>query len=429
MASSDRTVAKTKWIPLFIAVFIALVVDGMDLQLLNICLPVLKAEFALTQFEAGLLSSVTLIGMALGGLVAGVLADRIGRVKVTIISTVTFSFFTMLLGFTQTYWQFATVRFLSGFGIAALFAIGTLLVAEYVPTEKRGVIMGTLQAGWSIGYIAAALLSAALLETQGWRALFILSVVPAITSILILTRVKEPPGFLRQKQAGAVAKGNEYRRIWQNPSVRSVFIFWAIANTALQFGYYGANTWLPSYLHTDLGLDLKNMSLYIAGTYTAMVAGKILAGFLADRFGRKGIWMVGGLTTAVAMPLIVAYVNSANAIFLMVAFGFLYAIPYALLAAFMSESFPTGIRGTAVASLSSVGKIGSITAPAMVGFLANNYSIGFGIGILGIAYAVCALVPGIFLKEKAFDPSSVESCEGDGVKMQPSGTRQCEQKG
>lgn len=394
------------WVPLFIAIFIALVVDGMDLQLLNICLPVLREDFDLSQMQAGALSSITLIGMALGGLVAGVLADRIGRVKVTIYSLVTFSLFTMLLGFTQTYWQFALVRFLSGLGIASLFAIGTLLVAEYVPTRKRGIVLGTLQAGWSIGYIAAALLSAAFLETQGWRPLFILSVIPALISFFILRRTKEPPSFAVQKQAGSAQRGHEYRRIWENKGIRIVFIIWAIANTALQFGYYGANTWLPSYLHTDLGLDLKNMSLYVAGTYSAMVVGKVLAGFLADRFGRKSIWMLGGLSTAIAIPLIVTYVNTSNVVFLMIIFGFLYAIPYALLTAFMSESFPTGIRGTAVASLSSVGKIGSIAAPMVVGYLASNYSIGFGIGVLGIAYAICALVPGIFLKEKAFDPSS-----------------------
>ncbi len=148
------------WFPLFIAIFLALVVDGMDLQLLNLVLPVLKSEFAVSQLQAGALSSYTLIGMGLGGLISGQLSDRIGRVKVTIMVLVVFSGFTFLLGFTQTYWQFALVRFLSGFGISALFAIGTLLVAEYVPTEKRGLILGTLQAGWSVGYICAALLSA-----------------------------------------------------------------------------------------------------------------------------------------------------------------------------------------------------------------------------------------------------------------------------
>lgn len=397
------------WFPLFIAVFIALVVDGMDLQLLNLCLPVLKSEFAISQMQAGALSSYTLIGMGIGGLIAGMLADRIGRVKVTIMSLVMFSSFTALLGFTQTYWQFATVRFLSGFGIAALFAIGTLLVAEYVPTEKRGIVLGTLQAGWSVGYICAALLSAAVLPTYGWRPLFIISVIPAAVSFFILRKTKEPTSFTAsKKKRESKTRENEYAMIWRNPSVRTVFLLWAVANTALQFGYYGANTWLPSYLITDLGMDLKNMSLYVAGTYTAMVAGKILAGYLADKFGRRSIWLVGGLATAVAMPLIVMYANTSNVIYLMILFGFLYAIPYALLAAYMSESFPVEVRGTSVATMSSIGKIGSVTAPLFVGYMATQYAIGYGIGALGIAYAICALIPGLFIREKAYDPSRVE---------------------
>jgi AAHS family cis,cis-muconate transporter-like MFS transporter len=395
------------WIPLFIAVFAALVVDGMDLQLLNLSLPVLREEFGLTQVQAGSLSSITLVGMGIGGLLAGVLADRIGRVKVTIGSLVLFSVLTACLAFTHSYAQFAVVRFCSGFGIAALYAIGTLLVAEYVPTEKRGLILGTLQAGWSVGYICAALLSAAVLPVYGWRPMFVLSVIPAALSFLILIRTQEPASF-KVALANKTKKENEYLVIFRDASIRGIFFWWAIANIALQFGYYGANTWLPSYLATDLGMNLKDMSLYIAGTYTAMVFGKVLAGFMADRFSRKGVWFVGGMATAAAIPLIVNFVNTGNVIFLMVLFGFFYAIPYALLAAFMSESFPVNVRGTSVAAQSSIGKIGSISAPIFVGMMAQSNSIGFGIATLGIAYAICALVPTIFVREKAFDPSKVE---------------------
>jgi AAHS family cis,cis-muconate transporter-like MFS transporter len=406
---SNQEKQGAKWIPLFIAVFIALIVDGMDLQILNLCLPALRADFSISQVEAGALSSYTMIGMGIGALLAGVLSDRIGRVKVTIASLVVFSVFTVLLGFVQNYWQFVVIRFISGFGIAALFSIGTLLVAEYVPTEKRGLVLGTLQAGWSIGYICAALLSATVQPAFGWRPMFIISVIPAVVSFFILRTVKEPASFkAAQEKRQFEVKESEYKKIWKNKTIRKVFLLWAVANTALQFGYYGANTWLPSYLIIDLGMDLKNMSLYIAGTYTAMVAGKILAGFLADRFGKKGIWMIGGLATAVAIPSIIFFANTSNVVYLMILFGFLYAVPYALLAAYMSESFPTEVRGTSVATMSSVGKIGSVTAPLFVGYMATQHSIGLGIAALGAAYAICALVPGLFIREKSYDPSSAE---------------------
>jgi AAHS family cis,cis-muconate transporter-like MFS transporter len=210
------------WFPLFIAIFVALVVDGMDLQLLNLCLPVLKEDFAVTQIQIGALSSYTLLGMGIGGLMAGMLADRIGRVKVTIASLVMFSVFTACLAFTHSYWQFAVVRFFSGFGIAALYAIGTLLVAEYVPTDKRSTILGTLQAGWSIGYVCAALLSAAILPSYGWRPLFIITIIPALISFLILRKIKEPASFTASKKKQK-NKENEYAKIFRNKSVRTVF--------------------------------------------------------------------------------------------------------------------------------------------------------------------------------------------------------------
>ncbi len=398
-----------KWFPLFIAIWIALVVDGMDLQLLSLCLPVLKSEFAVNQIQAGALTSYTLIGMGIGGIIAGLLSDRIGRVKVSILSLIIFSSFTFILGFTQTYWQFATVRFLSGFGIAALYAIGTLVVAESVPSQKRGFVMGTLQAGWSVGYICAALISAAVLPNYGWRPLFIISVIPAIVSWLILRKTKEPASFMASRKKHEIkTKENEYAKIWKNKAVRNTFILWAIANITLQFGYFGANTWIPSYLITDLGLNLKSMSLYVAGTYTSMVAGKMLTGYLADKFSRKSIWLIGGVSTAVAIPCIVTYANTSNVIWLMILFGFLYATPYALLATYMSESFPVDVRGTSVATMSSIGKIGSVTAPLFIGYIATQYSIGYGIALLGIAYGICALIPGLFIKEKAYDPSKVE---------------------
>lgn len=393
--------------PLFAAIFIALVVDGMDLQLLSLCLAGLKTQYQLSQLQAGALGSYTFLGMAIGGMIAGQLSDRIGRVKVTMIGLVIFSCFTALLAFTQTYWQFAVIRFISGLGMAAVFSIGTLLVAEHVPTEKRGMLLGTLQAGWSIGYVFAALLSALIQPLYGWRPLFFIAIAPAAFSFLLLLRTKESAGFHAARQQAK--QGNEYVRIWKNKDLRVTFLLWTATNIALQFGYFGANTWLPSYLKTDLGMDLQSMSLYVAGTYAAMVASKIASGFLADRFGRKVVWVGGGLATAVAIPAIVALVTQGNAFYLMVAFGFLYAVPYALIAAYMSESFPADVRGTSVAATYAIGRIGAILAPMFIGFMAAEYSIGYGISILGGAYAVCALIPGLFIKEKAYDPGKAET--------------------
>jgi AAHS family cis,cis-muconate transporter-like MFS transporter len=181
-----------------------------------------------------------------------------------------------------------------------------------------------------------------------------------------------------------------------------------VAAIALQFGYYGANTWLPSYLVKDLGVNIQSMGWYVAGTYAMMVIGKVITGYVADLIGRRVMWMVSGVVTALFLPILVYAATPANVAYLLLVFGFLYGAPYAVLSTYLSESFPASVRGTAVATSYNIGRVGSTVSPLLIGVAASHYSIGLGIGLLGIAYAVCALVPGLFVREKMFDPRAVE---------------------
>jgi len=150
--SLDRTA-----VLVVVGVFVALVIDGMDLQMLALALPDISKELHLSSVRAGALSTYSLFGMGIGGILAGWLADRIGRVRVVWWAVLTFSMLTCVIALCQSYWQIAVMRFVSGFGIGALYSIGTLLAAEYVPTKTRTTVLGTLQAGWSVGYVIAAL--------------------------------------------------------------------------------------------------------------------------------------------------------------------------------------------------------------------------------------------------------------------------------
>jgi AAHS family cis,cis-muconate transporter-like MFS transporter len=151
------------------------------------------------------------------------------------------------------------------------------------------------------------------------------------------------------------------------------------------------------------------MGWYVAGTYTMMVVGKIITGYLADVFGRRAMWVASGLLTAIYLPLLIFAATPANVAYLLVGFGFLYGAPYAVNSTYMSESFPAGVRGTAVGASYNLGRIGSTLSPLLIGIAASSYSIGLGIGLLGIAYAVCALVPGLFIREMMFDTKAVDT--------------------
>ena len=403
--SLDRTATL-----IIVGVFVALVIDGMDLQILALALPSLSREMQLSNVSAGALSTYTLLGMGIGGVLAGWLADRIGRVRVVWWAVLTFSTLTSVIAWCHTYWQIAVMRFVSGFGIGALYSVGTLLAAEYVPTRIRTTVLGTLQAGWSVGYVAAALLAGSVLPRFGWRPLFAFAILPGIVALALLWKAPDPPSWAAaRRDSTRVQAAGTFSMLWADRPVRRTFLLWTVTAIALQFGYYGANSWLPSYLVKDLNVNVQSMGWYVAGTYTMMVIGKIVTGYLADIVGRRVMWIVSGVLTAAYLPLLIFSATPANVAYLLLAFGFLYGAPYAINSTYLSESFPAGVRATAVATSYNLGRIGSTLSPLLIGMAAERYSIGLGIALLGISYALCALVPGMFIPEKMFDPRAVAS--------------------
>jgi AAHS family cis,cis-muconate transporter-like MFS transporter len=400
----EKTQSNRTWIIVFIASFLGLMVDGMDIQLLSLTLPSLMEEFQMTKATAGLLSTWSLIGMATGGIIGGWLSDRFGRVRMATYMMVIFSVGTALLGFVQTYEQFLVIRFISAIGIGAEYSIVTMLMAEYVPTKKRTTILGTLQAAYSVGYLVAALLAGAILPLYGWRPLYFLSIFPVILAIYIRRKIPEPKGWIEAKQQPQKVKKNELFTIFKDSKIRTIFLFWILTSTFLQFGFYGVGTWLPTYIVTELGFDFKKMTGYLVGTYTALIVGKILAGWLADRFGRRAVYIIGGLSTAIFLPILILYHTPANIIILLTIFGFLYGAQYGVNGTYMSESFPTHIRGTAVGGAYNIGRFGAAMAPIIIGIIAESHSIGFGLAMLGIAYALSGIIPALFIREKMYDP-------------------------
>ena len=270
-----------------IGVFIAMIVDGMDLQMLAVALPSIGGDLGISNVMAGALSTYTFLGMGIGGILAGWLSDRIGRVRVVWWS---------VLVFTRAPRSSASVeaigrsrsRTASGFGIAGLCSIGTLLATEYAPTRIRTTVLGVLQAGWSVGYVIAALLAAYLLPRFGWRPLFFCSIVPGVAALALLWGLPDPPSWTSARQHAAT--GNAFREIWNSrPELRNLLL-WTITTIALQFGYYGANSWLPSYLVKDLGVNLQSMGWYVAATYAMMMSARsslaIVTSIAQDPLGR-----------------------------------------------------------------------------------------------------------------------------------------------
>jgi MFS family permease len=183
----------------FAACFSGWALDAMDVQLYAVVMPTLIAVWSLSATQAGTLGTAALLFSSIGGWIAGVLADRFGRVAVLRLTILWFAFFTFLSGFTQSYEQLLLTRSLQGLGFGGEWAAGAVLMSEVVDKRIRGRAVGSVQGGWSVGYGAAVLLFTIAFSVArpevAWRALFIIGIVPALLVLWIRRYVEEPDVF------------------------------------------------------------------------------------------------------------------------------------------------------------------------------------------------------------------------------------------
>lgn len=407
--TADDGSGNKKWKIAFFLCFLALVVDGADVMMLSLSLSNITEDFGLTSVQAGMLGTVTILGMGLGGIFGGWASDKFGRVKAIAVSVMLFSILTGALSFSSTFYEFAMLRFFSGLGLGSVYIVCAGLIAEYVPTKHRTITIAALQTGWTFGYILASLMAGAIIPDHGWRMLFLVSSSAIILSILIYFFVPESESWKKEqikfkKNGNNInKKSSSFKLLFQNKAVVKILVLWMLASGLLHIGYNGVNHWMPHYIEHEMGLNFKSMTYYMIGSYTAMILGKLFAGLLADKIGRRFSFITGSILTAICLFLIVNYHTPDNIMYFLVAFGFLYGMPFGVYSTYMSESFPTNIRGTALGTAHNGGRIGSAIAPVLVGMVASGADMGAGFIVLASAYLVC-MIPLFFIREKMFDP-------------------------
>src|SRR5712691_10897579 len=192
----------------FWACFGGWALDALDVQIFSFAIPAIIAVFAISNADAGLIGTATLFTSAFGGWLAGIFADRFGRVRTLQIAILWFAFFTFLCGFAQNYWQLFTFRALMGFGFGGEWAAGAVLMGEVIRAQHRGKAVGSVQSGWAIGWGVAALMAtvffSVLPQDTAWRALFWVGVLPAFLVFFVRRFVDDPPVYkamLNQQRA------------------------------------------------------------------------------------------------------------------------------------------------------------------------------------------------------------------------------------
>jgi MFS family permease len=182
---------------------------------LGFVLPAVTAAFALSTTQAGLLGTVGLVMSAVGGAIAGAVADAIGRVRVLILSIGSYALFTLLAGCAQSYEQLLVFLTLQGLGFGGEWAAGAVLVAEYAQAAQRGRVIGAVQSAWSIGYagvLIANTLAFSLVSSElAWRMMFWVGAVPAIVLLWVRTRVQESPVYRAEISDRSISVPARYR--------------------------------------------------------------------------------------------------------------------------------------------------------------------------------------------------------------------------
>jgi MFS family permease len=356
--------------------------DAMDVMLYAFALTAIRAEFGLSGAAAGGLASVTLLTSAVGGVGFGILADRIGRARTLVYSILVYSVFTALTATSQTLAQLILWRSLVGIGLGGEWAAGSVLVAETWPAEHRGKAIGLMQSGWAIGYILAALLASAILPWLGWRALFAAGVLPALLAVWVRRRVAEPEIWRRAAQSQRVRLGEIVRA----PHLRNALAA-TVLTTCVLFAYWGLFTWIPAYLASPVesggaGMSIVRSSGWIVPMQVGAFLGYVLFGVLADRFGRRPVFITFVLGAAALVPV---YGRMALHPAVLMALGPLVGFfghgYFSLFGAMLAELFPSSIRGAAQGLCYNLGRAASALAPFIIGALADRHGIGSALAL------------------------------------------------
>jgi MFS family permease len=388
----------------FWACFGGWALDAMDVQMYAVVVPTLIALWGMTKGQAGLVGTVALIVSSIGGWIAGILADRYGRVRVLQITILWFSLFTFLSGLTNSYNQLLIARALQGLGFGGEWAAGAVLIAETVQARYRGKAVAAVQSGWSVGYGTAALLFTIFFNLfpaqQAWRYLFFAGLLPAVLVFFVRRFVKEPEIYVatrRKIEAGAQAP-----RTWE------IFLpptgVTTILSTLLVMGILGGNynilTWLPTYLRTVRHLSITNTGAFLLVNIAGSFFGYIIGGYIADIIGRRLSFMLFACAATITVIVYMfAAVNNTMILVLGFPLGFFPSALNAGVGAFLSELFPTRIRGTAQGFAYNAGRGIGAFFPALVGRFGDQFPLGEVIGVVAaVAYSL-VIVAALLLPE------------------------------
>jgi MFS family permease len=379
--------------------------DGFDFMAYTFIIPTLITLWGMSKAEAGYIASAALVTSAIGGWGAGVLADRIGRVRVLQLTVLWFAAFTFLSGFTHSYGQLLFARAMQGFGFGGEWTVGSVLVAETIAARHRGKAAGIVQSSWSVGWAAAALAFWAanllLAPDLSWRVILWAGILPALLVIYIRRNVSEPAVYreMRSRQmlqaasaaansASTASKTAHFLSIFRPPLLRNTLLATSLA-TGMLAAYYSVTTWLPTFLETERHLSVTGRTGYLLMLIVGSLAGYLTSAWLADALGRRRNFMLFAACGAVLILIYTHMPVSGGMLLIGFPLGFFILGIFSGMGACFAELFPSPVRGSGQGFCYSMGRAIGAACPALIGAWSTHVSLGQSIGTITVgAYAL-----------------------------------------
>lgn len=407
--------------------------DCVDVATMTFILSSIKKEFALEASQAGALASMSFLGMFLGAGLAGLLADKFGRCLVFRWSIVLWGLSSLACSMAPNVETLMIFRIFLGMGMAMELPVGQSLVCEYIPAAKRGKYVALLEGAWPLGFIAAGILSHFILPVWGWRGAFVAEAIPAVIVLIIRRIVPESPRWLqesgKEEEANRVMnkieervkqslntkslpdykvtqiddskpkgeKVNSFKQLFQGHYKSRTIMVWTLWFFAL-LGYYGLTTWLGALMEAK-GFTMAKTTNYITMISLAGIPGFITAAYLVESWGRKPVM----ITTLLGSAVMAYFYGTASSITFIIGFGLLMQFfmfgMWSVLYAYTPELYPTSARATGSGFASSIGRVGALLGPLIVGFIIESSGQTGVFAMAAGAFVLAALTVLILGKE------------------------------
>ncbi|WP_066157607.1 MFS transporter [Halalkalibacter krulwichiae] len=428
MINTTEVIAKSKFnrfhsMLLFWCTFI-IAFDGYDLVLYGSVVPFLIEEWSLSSVQAGAIGSYGYIGVMIGAITFGILADRIGRKNVILLCIILFSLFTALCGFAPNPEAFSIYRFIAGLGLGGIMPNIIALMTDYSPKTSRSTLVSIVLCGYSVGGMMAPTLSIFLIPMFGWEVIFWIAGIPLLLLPIMYKQIPETPNFLiargqNEQLSNILTKvspsfsyqkhdqfekktitesGSSVGQLFKNNRGLSTSMIWVAFFMSLLM-IYGLNTWLPK-LMFEAGYALDSSLTFLIILNFGAIVGTLIIGRLADKWGAKKLlipmYVIGGICI-----ILLGFRSNLAVLYLLVAIAGACTIgSQNIVNAYVSQYYPPRIRSTALGVSSGVGRIGAIVAPTFGGIL---LAASLPIQMNFLAFAIPGIIAAIalsFVQEK-----------------------------